>query len=952
MGSMLEDVNHLSREIGARPAGTEEERLAAMYIAENIQKRSGLPFDIEDFEGAKGSKRVANVLSVVSAILMFLAVLLNVLTVPAFIITAAIAVVLVMEYFDKPVLSNFFRYGISQNVVAKYVPAYSSENTSSQRKRKVVFVSRYDSGRAIPDGGDGLLKAVSIARLAALITDCVIAVFLLVKMFAFPETSGTLTLVCVILSLVFALVCVAPILIDIYKARLLYNEGANCNASGNAVIMEIARQLGTGSYSTDEDFESTKTPVVHGKKEAKAAGAVVDGAEVIYETPNTEEAKEVKDEKPKKLDPLEEKEQSLSDAKAAVAAFMAPRKPRAQYDDEGNVVDEGIKTNVDEESKQDLSNVTIDDASAERAEAKADTTASMPAYKIEKKEPSDVPDWFKSAQSKAKKTDDDKEDVAGKRSKFAHTMDRMAEKQQEAEDKKKKEEEKKRAQLRKQIAAANKAAEEERQAKFGDKKPFFREEADADSTTDMPPVKEEKPEDKKEELSLDESFKKRVKEENKSKAEPKEENKEELKPEDSGQIRLEEMQQYAPLDDQEFISSNEMPENKALTELPEVYTDENIEENPEYAKALEEDTKAKEEAPVTDDVEKGKFGTGSFAAVGESEGVAGATGTFSPVQEELIEDASKSGEIGSKEEMVVADADDSVYNEGEFTDKGAFAGKGYVDMPDEKRKGILGIFGRKNKDGGKHASANDGFIAATENVDDGEILDDNEWEGGAFSNIKGKFSRKNDAEVEFVEEFPQDEEVPMQDAEAQDFEPVDNEDIPVTSSNKRINSMVDPIPDFDEQIQEFHNASINMEVWMVALGSEVDENAGIKAFLMEHAQELRGAVIIDVEGMGAGELSLVNSEGLLRKSKTASRLKRYVRSAANKLGMVVPSVDLSWGESSAAFANRCGFKTLRFVGMDGAKPAYYMSKNDVVENIDENKLRTNVKYLLQLIQSI
>ena len=960
MGSMLEDVNHLSREIGARPAGTEEERLAAMYIAENIQKRSGLPFDIEDFEGAKGSKRVANVLSVVSAILMFLAVLLNVLTVPAFIITAAIAVVLVMEYFDKPVLSNFFRYGISQNVVAKYVPAYSSENASSQRKRKVVFVSRYDSGRAIPDGGDGLLKLVSIARLAALITDCVIAVFLLVKMFAFPETSGTLTLVCVILSLIFALVCVAPILIDIYKTRLLYNEGANCNASGNAVIMEIARQLGTGSYSTDEDFEKERKPVVHGKKEAVAAGAIVDGAEVTYETPSTTDTTPKQDEKPKKLDPLEEKEQSLSDAKAAVAAFMAPRKPRAQYDDEGNVVDEGIKTNADEEPKQDLSTVTIDDASAERAGVKPDTTASMPAYKIEKKEPSDVPDWFKSAQSKAKKTDEDKDAVAGKRSKFAHTMDRMAEKQQEEEDKKKKEEEKKRAQLRKQIAAANKAAEEERQAKFGDKKPFFREDGDAESTTDMPPVKEEKPEEKKEELSLDESFKKRMQDENKPKAEPKaeakeepkEEKKEELKPEDSGQIRLEEMQQYAPLDDQEFISSNEMPENKALTELPEVYTDENIEENPEYAKALEEDPKAAEQAPEVEDVEKGKFGTGSFAAVGESEGVAGATGTFSPVQEELIEDASKSGEIGSKEEMVVVDADDSVYNEGEFTDQGAFAGKGYVDMPDEKRKGILGLFGKKNKDGGKHASTNDGFIAATENVDESDVLDDTDWEGGAFSNIKSKFSRKNGAEEEFVEELPLDEEAQMQEAEAQDFGPVDNEDIPVTSSNKRINSMVDPIPDFDEQIQEFHNASINMEVWMVALGSEVDENAGIKAFLMEHAQELRGAVIIDVEGLGAGELSLVNSEGLLRKSKTASRLKRYVRTAANKLGMVVPSVDLSWSESSAAFANRCGFKTLRLVGMDGAKPAYYMSKNDVVENIDENKMRANVKYLLQLIQSI
>lgn len=38
--------------------------------------------------------------------------------------------------------------------------------------------------------------------------------------------------------------------------------------------------------------------------------------------------------------------------------------------------------------------------------------------------------------------------------------------------------------------------------------------------------------------------------------------------------------------------------------------------------------------------------------------------------------------------------------------------------------------------------------------------------------------------------------------------------------------------------------------------------------------------------------------------------------------------------------------------MDGTKPALYMSKNDVIENIDENKLKQNVKYLLQLIQTI
>ena len=321
--------------------------------------------------------------------------------------------------------------------------------------------------------------------------------------------------------------------------------------------------------------------------------------------------------------------------KGAIAAFTAPRAPRTKYDDEGNVVDEGLKT----EDKPDTSNVTIDDATAAREEIKADTTASMPAYKTESSKSGDVPDWFKSAQSKAKKSDkaEDEEGAAGQRSRFAHTMDVMAARQEEEEAKKKAEEEKKRAELRAQIEAANKAAEEERQKKFGDKKPFYRSENSPEDTQAMDAIEAEKPQEPQEELTIDESFKQRVAKDTKPvKEEDKEEVKEEevkseekLKPEDSGQIRVDQMQQYAPLDDQEFISSNEMPQNEALTELPEVYTDEkNIEENPEYAKALKEDDAKNEElqaAKSSDELEKGKFGTGSFAAVSESEGIAGAT---------------------------------------------------------------------------------------------------------------------------------------------------------------------------------------------------------------------------------------------------------------------------------------------------------------------------------------
>lgn len=421
-------------------------------------------------------------------------------------------------------------------------------------------------------------------------------------------------------------------------------------------------------------------------------------------------------------------------------------------------------------------------------------------------------------------------------------------------------------------------------------------------------------------------------------------------PENSGPINLDQMQQYAPLDDQEFISSNQMPENSSMIELPEVFTNTgDIESDPQYQEALNQ-------APAGDNAndqsfERGKFGTGSFAAVSESEGVAGATGTFAPVTEELIEDASKSGQIGEAG-MVVEDADDSVYGEGSFTDTGAFAGRDYVDMPSEKRKGLFGLFSRKDK-AGKHSNKDISFDDIAPDDSGDNIIDDNAWNGGAFS-IKDRLANigANKAKAPVEDEEIYDQEPPAENNQYYDDSFQQPSNAPITSDEHRINSMLDPVPDFDEQIQDFHNTSINIEVWMVALGSEVNENSGIQAFLMEHAQELSGAIIVDIEALGAGNLSLINSEGMIRKSKTASRLKRYVRQASNKLGMTIPSIDVPWGSSSASYANKLGFRTIRLAGMNGGKPAFYMEKDDVVENIDEATLQQNVKYLLELIQCI
>ena len=50
MAEIMDDIVHLSQEIGPHPTGTEEEQQAALYLAEEIQKESGFTSVIEDFQ--------------------------------------------------------------------------------------------------------------------------------------------------------------------------------------------------------------------------------------------------------------------------------------------------------------------------------------------------------------------------------------------------------------------------------------------------------------------------------------------------------------------------------------------------------------------------------------------------------------------------------------------------------------------------------------------------------------------------------------------------------------------------------------------------------------------------------------------------------------------------------------------------------------------------------------
>ena len=358
---------------------------------------------------------------------------------------------------------------------------------------------------------------------------------------------------------------------------------------------------------------------------------------------------------------------------------------------------------------------------------------------------------------------------------------------------------------------------------------------------------------------------------------------------------------------------------------------------------------------------------GSFAP-------ASATGSFAPVDEELFENV-------ADEDIYVDDADDSAYD-GTVTETGAFAGPGYVEMPKSRVRKFFDRFSRKKKQEDtpmtpqEWLDVDDSFDARTVGADRGG------WE--SFRDESASYEADAAAQAgygEYSQDEYDDDYYDEDDSFYEDkttaFEPASDDGARrggrsrwnggafsrISMGNANVRSeeeivtpdmMPEPVePEEDEErIYHFHNPEITTEVWFVALGCELSGHNGMKAFLSDHADELRGAIIVDLEAMGAGSLSLIESEGTLRKVSVSSRMKRYVKKAAQATGAHVGGATIPWGEGSGAYAAQQGFQAMHLAGMDGIKPAFFGQKDDRIDVVKSDNLSKNVEFVVEMLKNI
>ena len=106
------------------------------------------------------------------------------------------------------------------------------------------------------------------------------------------------------------------------------------------------------------------------------------------------------------------------------------------------------------------------------------------------------------------------------------------------------------------------------------------------------------------------------------------------------------------------------------------------------------------------------------------------------------------------------------------------------------------------------------------------------------------------------------------------------------------------------------------EVWFVATGAGEVGARGMRAFLKEYEEDLRDAVIINVEGVGAGALYWVTAEGVARRYRSDRRLVSLAKRVSRENNLLVrpraykgPVTD-----ATAALARR--YRAISVMGFD------------------------------------
>ena len=138
------------------------------------------------------------------------------------------------------------------------------------------------------------------------------------------------------------------------------------------------------------------------------------------------------------------------------------------------------------------------------------------------------------------------------------------------------------------------------------------------------------------------------------------------------------------------------------------------------------------------------------------------------------------------------------------------------------------------------------------------------------------------------------------------------------------------------------------DIWFVATGAAENDNAGMKAFLDEHRDKLRGVFIINLKCVGAGQLSMITTEGEHRTLKADRRITGLFSRVASDFHRPLASVEMPYVDTDAHAAMERSLRAMTLAGVEGSSFACAYTEQDHPINLNAD----NVNYAADLVTEV
>jgi hypothetical protein len=155
----------------------------------------------------------------------------------------------------------------------------------------------------------------------------------------------------------------------------------------------------------------------------------------------------------------------------------------------------------------------------------------------------------------------------------------------------------------------------------------------------------------------------------------------------------------------------------------------------------------------------------------------------------------------------------------------------------------------------------------------------------------------------------------------------------------------------DSILQMGDERLLSHDVWFVALGASSLDHAGMKAFLADYRKSVRGAFMINLDCIGAGEPTILSEEGLTATRKADRRLTKLLTSTADDLHIPLATQARAWEDTDATPAMRSSVRAVTIMGeTDGGVRALSGTKADVPEAIDADQVASIARLVTEAIR--